>query len=333
MMSSELDHAQPSSAVHTVTIRSNTHPGWNFASQNDVARFIALVQRYPKLQSRISPERLLPEWEKLVPVTGLSAKEMCLKWKRLCDRYRTELRREMITPPAEFKSKWAFFVQMSFVRETELKRIRLIKGKQNPQPPPMKREPHSPTSPIPMPAWPTSPKRKIAKQQRPLVVPMKCFKAEPVSPSAGSTLIAESSQRSEKPPMASHGGDSESPSCSRTKPSPMFSSQKQAACRKLIPIEQMPSTGRVKVVGSAKQNFLKDLQEQAGRAVALRRPVHRAPITDSLRVAPDNDYDFLMIRIYPLLGLVPVAMKPICYERVQQYLFQMSDVKGKRYDR
>ncbi|XP_050079700.1 uncharacterized protein LOC126567524 [Anopheles maculipalpis] len=298
-------HRRPSVSVRVVTGKRKP---WSFVSQHDVARFIALVKRFPKLQTCIAPERLLLEWEKLEPVTGIAAKCMCQKWKRLCDKYRSELRREMKTPPDQSNSKWVHFERMSFVRDIELKRIRMHNGKEK-----LYTTDTEPESSI-LEANSTVPKRYDMKNQMPFAVPLNRVNVESTSPKR---FVV-------KKPVQPCGGGSPAASCSYTQPSlPVNKLHKEAQPRKLI---HMP-TGHVTVLGCSEQSVLQDLQEQAERFVSMRPPVHRVPITDPLfQTAHDNDYDFLIMRIYPLLGLFPMEMKRFCYETVQQFIIRLAEV-------
>uniref|UniRef100_A0A182WEQ1 MADF domain-containing protein n=1 Tax=Anopheles minimus TaxID=112268 RepID=A0A182WEQ1_9DIPT len=256
---------------------------WNLTCSDDVKRFIALVEKHPKLLARISLDRLLPEWEKLVPVTGVSAEDMASKWKRLCDKYRAELRAEM-NAPAEFHSNWEFFHHMEFARNVEKKRIRARKDTPVQKPTidvkRIKLEPSCPSSePV---------------QPRVLVVPAP-GKPKPFNVNAISTPMVV-----DRPTQ-------------------------QPNVKTFIPIEKFR---KVPKTIFTKQNIRTDLQQQTGRVNASRlQPVHRIPIPNlsfhGVMDAPDNDLDFLMIRIYPLLSTCPPNAKRFCYEKIQKFIVKL----------
>uniref|UniRef100_A0A182RAP0 MADF domain-containing protein n=1 Tax=Anopheles funestus TaxID=62324 RepID=A0A182RAP0_ANOFN len=267
--------SDPPTSTRSVKIK----PRWNTNSVEDVLRFIVLVKQHPKLLARISPERLLPEWEKLVPVTGISANEMSLKWNRLCDKYRAELRREIRSTTKQFKSNWAHFQAMEFIRPIEEKRIRIFRRAQTTKP----------------------------------AVNVRQLKVERVTPPPKPHVLVVSQTSKANPSGSGRHINSSMGTCR----------QSNQPVRRLLPIEKVLNTENAKVRCS-KQDIKEDLQLQAGRVIATRNhAIHRIPLPDltveSIRDAPDNDYDFLMIRIYPLLAIMPPNVKRLCYERMQKF--------------
>ncbi|XP_053668368.1 uncharacterized protein LOC128718776 [Anopheles marshallii] len=244
----------------------------------DVKRFIELVKQHPRLLERISLERLLPEWEKLVPETGVSASFMISKWNRLCAKYRSELRLQKKTQSGMFKSNWTHFDQMAFARAIEEKRMRV-----NKRPVPVNEVPVNAPVKVELVTPPSSPKK-----------PRKLPDGQPCSTYT-------------KPSMVVRNG------------------QPHVQTKTLLPIEKVWVAEKQPKLGFTEQAIIEDLQQQAARTVASRGlSVHRMPITNlsvaGMRDVLDNDFDFLMIRIYPLLSAMPSDAKQFCYERMQRFV-------------
>uniref|UniRef100_A0A182MM25 MADF domain-containing protein n=1 Tax=Anopheles culicifacies TaxID=139723 RepID=A0A182MM25_9DIPT len=258
--------------------------GWNISTTEGTSRFIKLVEKHPELLVRLSLERLLPAWEKLVPVTGISAREMAGKWKRLCERYRSELRREM-NATTKYNATWVHFQEMDFARKIEKKRIRTHRG----------------------------------DTCNNTAINVTRIKVEPSSPSKLATPRVLVVSEPGNPYRADLNNTT--PKVVEIRPS------QKSLIKNFIPIEKVMIPVK-RPIALTKQNIIQDLQLQAGRIITTRKqPVHRIPIQNlsdaGISNAPDNDYDFLMIRIYPLLSALPPHLKRVCYEKMQNFIVNL----------